>query len=367
MIKKSLLVFVTLLHCFCTPLKSAPEEKVLNVFLWYGAIPTDVIEKFEHETGIKVNLDFYDNNDILEAKLLAGNTNYDVVAPSAWPFVARQVPAKLYRPIDPRKLSNYKNLDPLLLKKMQEADPRNEHVVPYFWGLVALAYDKAKVEALIPKEKWDSWALVFDEEVLKKLAPSGVTLLDDPVDVFLTYYIYKGENPLNSSLKLLRHMKAEFSKIRPYIKKFSNSLTPEQLANGELIVAMHWSEFLIKAKNNFKNIPSKPEIKVILPKEGTLMWIDSLAIPTDARHVENAYLFINFLLRADIAAQITNEVHSPTAVKASFPLIDPAIRNNKNLFPDEAYLKKVNPPEIRSQQFQRTLFRLFASLLTQKP
>ncbi|HBN22361.1 MAG TPA: spermidine/putrescine ABC transporter substrate-binding protein PotF [Holosporales bacterium] len=346
-------------------------EQVVNVYGWYEQIPDDLIKAFEKETGIKVNLDVYDSNEVLEAKLLAGNTGYDVVFPTAWPYVLRQAASGLYLEIDKSKLTNYKNLDPLFLEKMQNADPGNVYSIPYTWGLVAIGYDEEKIKKLVPEGKQNSWALLYDPEVLKALKGCGVTLLEDPLDVFLSYYIYRGENPLDPSLKKLREMQEDLKKIRPYIKRFGTSLVAEQLGNGELCVVMHWSGILSHARSKFKKMAEKTagkrsQMKIMLPKEGTLMWIDCVAIPKDALHVDNAHRFIDFLLRAKTAAGITNTVYTATTIKESYPLLKEELRNNKAVFPGDEYLKKVVLPEVKSLQFQRRMSRAFASLITHK-
>tara|TARA_R110002095_G_scaffold211303_1_gene199335 strand:+ start:2033 stop:3157 length:1125 start_codon:yes stop_codon:yes gene_type:complete len=372
---KILTLFFCFTTLFCAQLQAQENkvsgEQVINVSSWYEQIPNDLIKAFEKETGIKVNLDIIDSNEVLEAKMLAGNTGYDVVFPTAWPYVVRQAVSGLYHEIDRSKLPHYKNLDPLFLEKMQKADPGNRYSIPYTWGLVAIGYDEEKIKNLVPEEKRNSWALLYDPEVLKALQGCGVTLLEDPLDVFLTYYIYKGEDPLNPSLKKLKEMKEALKEVRPYIKRFGTSLVAEQLGNGELCVVMHWSGILSHAQSKFKKIAGKrtstgSKIKIMLPKEGTLMWIDCIAIPKDALHVDNAHLFIDFLLRAETAAGITNKTYTPTTVKASYPLLQEGIRNNKALFPGEEYLKKVVLPEVQSLQFQRHLSRSFASLITHK-
>jgi putrescine transport system substrate-binding protein len=358
--------FIVCLSCLIGVSQAKEEQKVLNIFAWYASVPQPIIKQFEQETGIKVNLDFFDTNDVLETNLFAGNTGYDIVFPTTWPYLARHVPAGMYQKIDKSKLKNYQNLDPVILQKIDNADPGNLHFIPYFWGLVALGYDKEKVERLIPKEMHDSWALIFDLNNLQKLSPYGVALLDDSVDVFLSFYIYLGLDPFNSSPEQLAQVREELKKRRPFIRRFANSLTTDQLANGELCLIMHWSEFISKARTKFQKLPDKPEIKILLPREGTTMWVDGLAIPKDAKHVDAAHQFIDFLLRAEIAAAITNSVSTPTAVKAAKPLIREEIANNPALFPSDEYMKKVFLPEIRSKQFQRLLTRFFTTVQTSK-
>ncbi len=340
--------------------------QIINIFGWHGQISAAVLKGFTKETGIKVIYDVYDSNEVLEAKLLAGHTGYDIVFPTAWPYMARQIRAKLYYPLDISMLPNLSNIDPKFKDRMGKADPGNKFAVPYTWGLVALGYNPDLIPKDFPRELLDSWALVYDETVLGKLEKGGVTLLEDPFDVFLTFYIFKGKNPLSTSMKLLKEMTEALKQLRPHIKKFATSLVAEQLANGELVVAMHWSEILNNACNKLKKSGLPSNIKVVLPREGTLMWIDCIGIPKDAPHIENAHKFINYLLRQDVAAQITNTISTATTLGNNNHLLRQDIRDNKELFPDDDYMKKVILPEIGSLQFQRRMARYFASIITYK-
>lgn len=342
-----------------SPLKN---QRVLNIFGWYEQIPADLIAAFEKETGIKVNLDFFDSNATLEAKVISGNTGYDIVFPTSWPHLARHVKGKIYRPLNKEKLKNYGNLDPTVLKKVQGADPNNTHFIPYFWGLVAIGYNKPLIKRLIKDPKLDSWDLIFKLENAQAIKPHGISLLEDATDVFLTFAIYQGLNPQDINLDILRTLRDGLLKLRPNYRRFANTLVTDQLMTGEFAMVLHWSEFLTKAKGNY-NGKGKDDIEIFLPKEGTIMWVDGMAIPKDARNVDEAHEFIDFMLRAQSAAMITNTLWTATAVKAAEPLIKKEIKNNETLFPPPAYMEKVYLPEIRSNQNQRFLIRFFSSVL----
>ena len=362
---KKLLILALFMIGICAQAKENTQH-VVNVLGWHEQIPHSIIQAFEKETGIKVNLDVLESNEILEAKLLAGNTGYDVVFPTAWPYVARQAASGLYEKIDPTKLSHYKNIDPLFLERMTTADPGNSFAIPYTWGVVAIGYNPEIIDKHVPKEKQDSWALIYDPEVLKNLQGCGVTLLEDPLDVFLTYYLYKGENPLDPSLKKLKEMSNKLKEIRHFIKRFSTSLVAEKLGNNELCAVMHWRGTLSMAKGKFNGIPHKQPMKIILPKEGSLLWIDCIAIPKEAPHIDNAHKFIDFLLRTQSAAKITTKTYTATTIKESLPLLTKEMRDNKTIFPSAAYMKKVVLPEVKSLQFQRRMSRFFAAIMTHK-
>ena len=363
-------VLLSLVLVFSFLQESFAAGGVVNIFTWYGQIPASLLKQFEQETGIKVNIDFYDSNEILEANLLAGNTGYDVVFPTFWPFAAWQISAGIYHKLDKSKLPNYANIDPTRLSKIENADPGNEYSVPYIWGLVALGYNKEIIERRVPKEHWDSWALLYSPAVIKEVGSCGIAMLEDAMDIFFGYYIYKGYDIKDRSLARLKQVRDELKILRPHIKKFSTSLTAEQLASGDLCMVMHWSEYLVNARNRAedlaKDMPGKPEVKIILPKEGTLMWIDVMAIPSDSPNVENAHKFIDFMLRAESAAAVTNHANSITAVKTSWPLLRKEIREDKTIFPSDEYMKKVHVAEIRSLQFQRRMSRYFTSIITYK-
>lgn len=344
----------------------APAKQVVNVFGWHGQIPESVIKAFEGETGIHVNLDVLESNEVLEAKLLAGNTGYDVVFPTAFPYVARQAGAHLYHVLDRTKLPHAKDIDPLFKDRMQKADKELRHTLPLTWGLVAIGYNPEKIKALTPSTAHSSWAMMYDPTVVSALQSCGVTLLEDPMDVLMTYYLFTGESPTNASLKTLKERGEDLKKVRPFIRRFGTNLVAEQLGNGELCAVMHWNGILSKAQAKFQKDTQKRPFEILLPQEGTLMWIDCVAIPKDAPNLENAHRFIDFLMRPESAAAITNETDTPTTITSSYPLLKPEIRNNKVLFPDKDYMAKVVVPENSSLQFQRRLSRYFASLMTHK-
>lgn len=344
--------------------KPSKAKRVLNVYTWYEQIPTEIIKNFERDTGIKVNLDYFDSNAVLEAKLITGNTGYDVVFPTSWPHLARQIPAKIYQPIDKEKLKNYLNLDPVILEKVSGADPGNQYFIPYFWGLVGIGYNQEKVRQQLPDADLESWEIIYKDSNAQALKAYGITLLEDSTDVFLTYGIYKNLYPSKLTLNTLKTIRDGLLELRPNYRRFANTLVTEQLVAGELCVVMHWTELLTKAKNNAATEKEKDAIKIILPREGTMMWVDGMAIPSDAQNVDEAYAFIDYMLRASSGAMVTNQVMTATAVRTSRPLIRPEILTNKVLFPDADYMEKVHLPEIKSNQTQRFLTRFFSSVLT---
>lgn len=361
-----IVLFLALLNVFVAPAYAQNPQRTLNIYGWFSSMPPEVLNAFEKETGIKVNLDLMDSNEILEAKLLAGNSGYDIVVPTAWPYVARQVPALLFHPIDRTRLKNYKNLDPDILKRMEKADPGNQYTVPFTWGLVCFAYNPTLVEKHIPQEDLNSWGLLYKPKNIQKLHKCGVVLIDDSTDLIYSTFVYLGLDFNDPSKNALNQVREVLKSIRPFVKRFDFSLSAEQLANGEVCVAQQWVDHVLSAKDKHKDAKNPIPIKIVLPKEGTLMWIDSFAIPVDAPHKDEAYAFIDFILRPEIAAQITNTLFTPTAVLKAKEFLKPEIRQNPLIYPGPEYMKKVHMSEITSMQVQRQVTRTYSMIVTGK-
>lgn len=363
-VSTSILSFVGINSVWAVNEKGA--QSVVNVYGWHEQIPQSLLDKFTAETGIRVIYDVIDTNEVLEAKLLAGNTGYDVVFPTTWPYVKRQAASGLYAPLDREKLPNHNKIGPDFLARMEKADPGNTFAVPYTWGLVALGYNPDLIPDDVSPEDLNSWGLIYDPNIVSKIAKRGIAMLEDPLDVFTSFSIYKGENLQDMSLTLLKEMTAELKALRPNYRRFGTNLSAEQLGNGELAIVMHWSGILATARNKFKKLNPQSKMEVVLPKEGTVMWIDCIAIPKDAPNIDNAHKFIDFLLRPENAAVVTNKVYTATTISGAVEFLEKDIKNNKTVFPDKAYMKKVIMPEITSLQYQRRMARAFASIITHK-
>src|SRR5689334_5903361 len=300
------------------------EEPRVNVYNWSDYIAPDTIPRFEAETGIKVTYDVYDGNEVLEAKLLSGRSGYDVVAPSASPFMARQIAAGVYRMLDKSKLPGWQNLDPHILELVAAADRGNEHGSPYLWSDTGIGYNETQVHAALGEAApVDSLALVFDPAVAEKLAPCGISLLDTPQEVFPAALAYLGLDPKSRDLGDLDKAFAVLEKIRPYIRKFHSSQYINGLAGGDLCAALGYSGDVIQARNRAREAGNKVEIAFRVPKEGAVMSVDMLGIPVDAPHPENALRFIDYLLRPAVIAGITNAVWYPNPNVPATALVKP--------------------------------------------
>lgn len=334
-----------LILCFGYFFKAHHKTEYVNIYNWYGMLPQNVIEKFEAETGIKVRYDIFDNNEALEAKLFATNSGYDVVFPSSSPYVYNQIQAGVYMPLDKTQIPNIVELDPYLQSEMEKIDPGLEHSIPYIWGTTGIIYDADIIDAHIDDEETkESLDLLFDIKALKKLAPYGISFLEEGIDVFpMVSRFLKTEIQNEEDLYCAYNKLVE---IRPFIKRFSTDRITNDLLMGEIAIAQFWSggayRTILEGKKLGKNL------KYIIPKEGASLWIDVMAIPKGAPNPKNAHIFINFCLRPEIAAMISNQTYDATTVTKSREYIDPALLNVDFLYPSERIIKTLSvdvPPK----------------------
>jgi putrescine transport system substrate-binding protein len=330
---------------------AAAEEPRLNIYNWSDYIAPDTIPKFETETGITVTYDVYDANEVLEAKLLSGRSGYDIVVPSASPFMARQIAAGVYRVLDKAKLANWTNLDPSILELVAAADPQNSHGVPYLWSDTGIGYNEAQVHsALGEAAPVDSLALIFDPVVAAKLAPCGISLLDTPQEVFPAMLAYLGRDSKSRDLADLDSAFAALEKVRPYIRKFHSSQYINDLANGDLCVALGYSGDVVQARDRAREAGNDVAIGFRVPREGAMMSVDMLGVPADAAHPENALRFVDYLLRPPVIADITNAVSYPNPNLPATALVRPEIRDDPAVYPPadvrrRLYVDSPAPPD----------------------
>ncbi|WP_028466654.1 polyamine ABC transporter substrate-binding protein [Nisaea denitrificans] len=337
------------------------EEKVLNVYNWSDYIAEDTIQKFEAETGIKVNYDVFDSNEIVEAKLLTGSTGYDVVVPTA-NFLERQIKAGIFQKLDPAKLPNLKNMDPVISARVALHDPDNAHAVTYMWGTTGFGYNVKAIKQRLGEVPADTWSLFFDPAVVAKLADCGVSLLDAPTDVMATALKYLGLDPNSESPDDLAKAEELLAKVQPHIRYFHSSQYIDDLANGETCLAMGYSGDILQASDRAAEANQGVEVQYVIPKEGAVVWFDMLAIPADAPHPENAHAFIDFVMRPQIAADISNYVLYANANQASLPMVDEEVRTNPSIYPTDEIKKNLFPTLARSARYDRLLKRSWTKL-----
>lgn len=338
-------------------------ELVVNVYNWSDYIDESVIEDFTKETGIKVQYDVFDSNEVLETKLLAGSTGYDIVVPSA-SFLERQIKAGVFQKLDPARLPNLKNMDPEITQRVALHDPGNEHSVNYLWGTSGVGYNVDKIKAAMPDAPIDSFAIFYDPKIVAKFKGCGVAVLDAPSEVVGTVLIYLGKNANSENPDDLAAAEKVLTSIRPFIKYINSSKYIEDLANGEICLALGWSGDVLQARDRAVEAGNGITIKYAIPREGAVMFFDMLAIPADARHVKNAYLFIDYLMRPDVAAKNSNYVNFANSNAASYPLVSEEVLNDPGIYPTAEVKTKLVPDLAESTEFTRLLTRSWTRFKT---
>ena len=328
------------------------EAKVLNVYNYSDYIAEDTIPNFEKATSIKVTYDVFDSDEMVETKLLTGDSGYDIVVPTL-NFFGRQIQAGVFLPLDKSKIPNLANLDAGVMARIAGQDPENKYGVPYMIGTTGIGYNVAKL-----KERFggstdiaDSWDLVFKQENIAKMKDCGVTLLDTPADMIPIALHYLGEDPHSHDPATIQKAAELLKSIRPYVQNFHSSQYVGSLANGSTCLVVGWSGDIIQARDRAEEAENGVEVAYSIPKEGAPQWFDMLAIPKDAKHPENAYAFINYLLEPQVAANNTNVTHYANPVKSATPLVEAAIRDDKTIYPSDEVAAKmftyaINPPEV---------------------
>ena len=347
------------------PAAANTEEKVVNVYNWSDYIDPAMLEEFTRQTGIKVNYDVFDNNEVLQTKLLAGNTGYDVVVPSA-SFLELQIKAGVFQKLDRSLLPNWKNLDQNILDRVAKHDPGNQYAVNHLWGTDALGYNVQKAKQAAPGAPLDSWKVLFDPAWAAKFKDCGISVLDAPDEVIGVVLAYLGKDPNSENLDDLKLAEETLMKIRPYIKTINSSPYIDALANGDLCLVLGWSGDILQAKSRAEEAKQGVEIGMSVPSDGTIIWFDMYAIPADAPHPKNAHAFINFMMEPKVAAANSNFVHYANGNSASTPYLDPAVANDPGVYPPPETMAKLFPNLARSQEFTRELNRTWTRFMTGK-
>jgi len=327
-------------------------KQEVRVYNWSDYIADSTIREFEKETGIDVTYDVYDSNEILEGKLLSGNTGYDIVGPSS-EFMGRQIIAGVYQKLNKDTLYNYDNLDPEMMNLLENLDPDNAHSIPYLWGTTGIGYNKQKaIEIMGADFAMDTLDVVFVPEIIAKFQHCGVAFLDAPSEMFKAALHYLGLNPNSQNPKDYQEQSTElFNNVRPYIQYFHSSKYINDLANGDICLAFAWSGDVLQAADRASESGNGVQIEYRIPKEGTLMWFDMLAIPADAPNPGNAHKFLNYILKPEVIAEISNKVNFANANIPSKSLIKADSLNNPDIYPEEdlmrkLFLAKILPPDI---------------------
>lgn len=356
-------VVIFLLAAAFAPLSSA--EEVVNVYNWSEYIAPEVLETFKTETGIRVVYDVYDSNEMLEAKLLTGGSGYDVVFPSARPYAARHLTRGTYRELDRAKLPHFANLDPTLLASLEDIDPGNRHLAPYTWGTTGIGYDRRELATRLGSDApADTWALLFDPTLAGKMASCGISVLDDPEEFLRALLIYLGRDPASAKTEDLDAAVATFAPVRPFIRYFHSSQYINDLATGDVCLSMGFSGDVLQARDRALDAKNGVDVAYVVPREGAGMWVDTMAIPSDAPHPSNAHAFIDYLMRAETMAAITNRIHYANANRASFDLLDRAVRDDPGIYPPADVMKRLVPATVMEAADRRARSRAYMRLKT---
>ncbi|WKB55254.1 polyamine ABC transporter substrate-binding protein [Eleftheria terrae] len=341
------------------------EEKVLNVYNWSNYIAPDTLANFEKETGIKVRYDNFDNNEIVHAKLVAGKTGYDVVVPSSY-WAKLQADGGLLRKLDKAQLPNLKHLDPALQAQLAKLDPGNQYQVNWLWGFTTVGINVDKVKAALgdlpmPDNAWD---LLFKPEYISKLKSCGVSMLDGASEVVPSALHYLGKPPYSRNQADYQAVPALLKSVRPYVTLFSSSGYINDMANGSICAALGWSGDINIARQRAIDGKTGQKIEALIPKSGGLLFFDVMVIPADAPHPGNAHKFINYILRPEVHASLTNSVFYANPNKDSRPFVKPEVASNPTVFPSDDDMKRMSAPDALSNDIRRTVTRIYTSFKT---
>jgi putrescine transport system substrate-binding protein len=338
----------------------------VNVYNWSDYIGEHTNENFTKATGTAVTYDVFDSNETLEAKLLAGNTGYDVVVPSG-AFLGRQIAAGVFQKLDKSKLPNIGNIDPNIMKATEAFDPGHEYSVPYFWGTVGIGYNVDKIKAAMPEgAPTDSWDLVLKPEVVSKFKDCGVTMLDAPSDILQSVLIYLGKDPHTEKAEDYAEVQKVLTAVRPYIKYFHSSSYINDIANGEICLAIGWNGDFGIAQTRADEAKNGVKIQYVIPKEGALLWVDNLAMPKDAANVEQGLAYINYMLDPQVAADNANFVHyaSPNKAAVDKKLIAEEDQSNPAIYPPAEVMSKLYGDKVASPELDQLRTRTWTTVKT---
>ncbi len=342
----------------------AQEEKILNIYNWADYIAPETIKNFEKETGIKVNYDNFDSNEILNAKLVAGRTGYDIVVPGSH-FAKLQIEGGLLMKLDKSKLPNLKNLDPAIQSQLAKLDPGNEHLVDWLWGFTTVGVNNDKVKKALgatpmPDNAWD---LVFKPEYTSKLKGCGIAFLDTASEIIPIALHYLGKDSQSKNPDDYKAVAAMLKAVRPHVRKFAGSGSDyiDQMARGQLCAVIGWSGDIYIAKDRSKKAKQPQPLEVLVPKSGALLFFDVMAIPKDATHVENAHKWIDYIMRPEVHAALTNAVFYANPNKEARKFVKPELANDKAVFPDESVLATMIVPGLPDAATRRLITRTFTN------
>jgi putrescine transport system substrate-binding protein len=348
----------------CSP---ATAQRIVNIYNWSDYIAPQVLERFSKETGIRVRYETFDSNDTLETKLLAGKSGYDVVIPTAY-FMERQIKIGIFQKLDKTKLPNLVNLWPEISARLARYDPGNQYAVNYMWGTTGIGFNRKSAREVLGYAGLavDSWDIVFRPEILSRFKDCGVHMLDSSDDVLPAALRYLGLDPNSTAEADLQRAADLVSRVRPFVRKFHSSEYVNALASGEICLVVGYSGDVKQAQKRAAEAKNGIDIAYVIPKEGAQLWFDNLAIPREAKNVAEAYAFIDFLQKPEIAAANSNYVSYANGNLASQKYLDPALLNDKSVYPDEPTMQRLFTINAHDPKTERLMNRLWIRVKTRR-
>jgi putative spermidine/putrescine transport system substrate-binding protein/putrescine transport system substrate-binding protein len=343
---------------------SALADETVNISNWNSYIAPDTLANFTQATGIKTTYDIHDSNEVLESKLMTGNTGYDVVSPSNH-FLSRLIKAGAIEKLDRSRLPNWKNLDPVLMQKLEVNDPGNQYGYPYMWGTAGIGYNVEKIKAIFGNtDVTRSWKLLFDEDNIKKLSQCGVAFIDNPTQVLPITLNYLGLPPHSHEPEDYKKAEQALLKIRPYIQYFHASKYISDLANGNVCVVIGFNGDIVQAAASAKEAKNAIDIAYSIPDEGTTLWFDMLVMPKNAPHENNGYAYMNYLLEPQVIANISNSIHYANPNAAASEFLSPDVKQDSAIYPPKSVMEKLFTVEELPAKIARLTTRLWTKLKT---
>ncbi len=356
-------MFLRCIFLFLLVTQLFSKGKVLYIYSWYDYIPPALIKKFEAETGIKVYIDYFDSSAMLESQWLAKSSGYDLVVPGAYPYAKRHIENGLYQKIEVQKIPNYHYIEPEILKNLKEADPEESYLIPYIWGIVGLGVNREILDKVLPDFKGNPADLIFNLDYVQKLSPYGIYLIDEPLELFASILSYLGYSPSSENDQEITKAFHHLRKISRYVRKFDMYRGISDFSNHEVAIIQTYNMHVANSKRNQLDKKKAAPLEFLIPENGVSFWVDCFAIPVEARHIEEAHAFLNFILNPENAAEVTKATDQAVANKGIFDYLPDDLKNNTLIFPDLKDLK-VYVTTSKSREHERYLSRLMLKLKT---
>lgn len=339
------------------------QERTVYVYNWSDYIDEQILEDFTEETGINVVYDVFDSNELLETKLLTGGSGYDVVVPTA-SFMARQIDAGVFAKLDKSKLPNAQYLWDVVLDRTERYDPGNAYSINYMWGTTGFGMNKAKIAEVMDEAPLNSWDLLFKPENLEKVSKCGVYVLNAPAEMFPAALNYLGYEADSKDPEQLEEAGALLEKMRPHVRKFHSSEYINALANGDICLAVGWSGDILQARDRAAEADNGVTVDYVVPKEGSMMWFDQMAIPADAPHMDEAHAFLNYIMKPEVMAKASNYIYYANGVEASKEFLLDEVKNDPAIYPDQETIENLYTTTAYPPKVQRLVTRLWTQVTT---